>query len=120
MAKDNGTNISPEMNLGDLGMIRNILVGPQMTAIEERITALEKELSSRTADIQKDIENLDKKSSKAIETLEKSSGANMEKIERQIEKRLDQLSRQLEDTSAKDKARIGKMLSDMGKKLMDS
>ncbi len=116
---ENGTT-NAEMNLGDLGQIRNILMGPQMSAFEERFKAMEAKMAAHSKDITERLSDLEKNSQKAMDTLEKGANSNYERLEKMVEKKLDLLSKKLDDTSSKDKARIGKLLSDMGKKLMDS
>lgn len=117
---ENGTSTGADLNLGDLGQIRNILMGQQMSAYEARFKALEEQLNSEAAANAKRLEELEKETRKSIEAMEKGSNASFERLEKMVEKKLDQLTKKLEDSSLRDKNRIGKLLSDMGKKLMEA
>jgi len=117
---ENGTTKKGEIDLGDLGQIRNILMGQQMSAYEQRFVALEAQILEQSKLLSSRLNELEKSTEKSMEVLDKGSNDNLERLEKLIEKKLEQLNKRLDDTSTKDKAKIGKMFADMSKKLLDS
>ncbi|NNE29484.1 MAG: hypothetical protein HKN16_07595 [Saprospiraceae bacterium] len=117
---ENGKSLGPEVNLGDLGLIRNILVGPQMEALQKRLDDLEAIVSENATSFEKRIGAAEKNGNKSVQTLQKTTDTNFEKLEKLIEKKVEQLNKRLDDSCDKERARIGKLLSDVGKKLLDS
>lgn len=107
------------VDLGELGMIRNILMGQQINEWETQYAKLESEVKLRTSELSAQIKQIEKASSKETLSLHKELLDKIEKMEKQFTKRFEQLEDRLEDTSLRDQRKIGKLLADMGKKLLE-
>jgi len=111
---DNSNN---SMNLGEIGTIRNILVGEQMTEFELRFKELEEQMANFRGEMLLKIQESDKTSTSAMGDLEKV----FEKKLAEFEAILDQ-NRNLFDSLQKDRSEdrevIGKLLIDFGNKLL--
>lgn len=108
------------MDLGELGMIRNILVGQQMTEWDAKFEKLTNALQNHSELFEDQIGVLEKSSNKEFQNLEKQWDERFTKMEKLIEKRMANLEDKIIDSSSKDRQKIGKLLSDIGKKLMES
>ena len=108
------------MDLGELGMIRNILMGEQVNEFQAKFVEIEGQLSESSNSLELRIKELEKTAFNAQATMQKELSARMDKMEKNVQKRLEQLEEKLVDTSQKDRQKVGKLLADIGKKLMDS
>jgi len=119
MANDKNKE-SGGLDLGELGMIRNILMGQQVTEFEARFTNIESDISQNNAALETRIAELEKAAFNAQDAMQKDMHARLDKLEKSVEKRLDQLENKLVDTSQKNRQKVGKLLADIGKKLLES
>ncbi len=118
MANNDSSNGSKGLNLGEIGMIRNILMGEQIgefeqkfNALQEQIQTLEKELSSR-------IENLDQSTQKSFSEMDKNTKNSFAESEKQIANHIEKINNRIDKVSKDDKMRLGKMLDKVSKQLM--
>lgn len=118
---DNGknTNESGAMNLGEISTIRDILMGQQMSDYEQRFQEMENQMATMVEALEGQIDRLQNETNSQSNHLEKSLSSQLSSLDKALSKRLEQLENKLQQTSQKDKAKIGKMLADMGKKLME-
>ena len=118
---DNGNknNKTAPMNLGEISTIRDILMGSQMNEYDHRFSTLEAKIAEVTEMLEAQIDAASNKAASDTMALEKSVNDQLISLENAIGKKLDQLDSKLLQTSKKDKAKIGKMLADMGRKLME-
>jgi len=119
MANEKKTGVEG-MDLGELGMIRNILMGQQISEWEVKYNELNDSLLAHTNDLEERISTLDKSSSKEMTTMERELSDRLEKLERTFEKRLENLETKMMASDQKDRQKIGKLLSEIGKKLLES
>lgn len=108
------------MNPGEISTIRNILMGQQMSEYDRRFKALEDRLLEMMETLEVQINNHHDQAVDRNNQLNKSLTDQINSLDRAIGKRLEALENKLQQTSTKDKAKIGKLLADMGKKLMES
>ena len=118
---DNGNNSSKNdtLNVGEISTIRDILMGQQMSEYDLRFKALEERMMEMMDTLDTQINDNNNQAIDQRNRMEKSLTDQLNNLDKAIGKRLEALENKLQQTSTKDKARIGKMLADMGKKLME-
>lgn len=116
---DNGNNKNGTMSLGEISTIRDILMGQQMSEYDTRFKAMEERIAELTESLEAQIDQVQNETTSNNNGLEKSLTSQINSLDKALSKRLEQLENKLQQTSQKDKAKIGKMLADMGKKLME-
>ncbi len=115
--KNNSTN---GVDLGELGMIRNILMGQQISEWETKYTEINQDLEARAQELEELIANQGQIADRELSAIDKAVGARMDKLEKSMDKRFEQLEQKLVDATQKDRHKMGKMLSEIGRKLMES
>lgn len=118
---ENGKNTkdSGGMNLGEISTIRDILMGQQMSEYERRFKEMESQMAAMVESLEGQIDQLQNATEGQANQLEKGLTSQLNSLDKALSKRLEQLENKLQQTSQKDKAKIGKMLAEMGKKLME-
>jgi len=104
---------------GDLGMIRDILMGPQMVKIEERFNSIFEKINALEAEVQEKIDQLNSKSNQ-LYSLEKEVDTQFTALEKRIETSVEKLEQMVLKVDNNSKQKLGKMLADVGQKLMES
>ena len=118
MAKDKNDD-TVGMDLGELGMIRNILMGQQISEWEVKYSEINQDLEARAQELENLINSRSESADSEMSEMDKAITARLNKLEKNLEKRLDQLEQKLVDSSQKDRHSMGKMLAEMGRKLME-
>lgn len=118
---DNGTDTkkSGSMSLGEISTIRNILMGQEMSEYDRRFKELEDRIAAMNEALETQIDHAQNEANSQSNTLEKNLNSQINSLDKALSKRLEQLETKMLQTSQKDKNKIGKMLLDMGKKLME-
>ena len=114
MANDN----EGKVNLNDIGMIRNILMGEQISDFEKRFNALQGQMKDLEKQLQDKINDLGDANKAAHSELEKKVDQRFETIEKLILSSIEKLDKRLDKVSRDDKMRLGKMLERVSKQLM--
>lgn len=109
---------SQNLGLGELSTIRDILMGQQMAEYEKRFASLTQDLSASNGHLNARLDELRENSWAKVESLEAELKARLDQLERLMSEKLDQLNTKVSQTSTSDKAAIGKMLAEIGQKLM--
>ena len=115
--KNDSTN---GMDLGELGMIRNILMGQQISEWEIKYSEINQDLEARAKELESLIANQGQSAERELSAIDKAVGARMDKLEKSMDRRFEQLEQKLIDVTQKDRHKMGKMLSEIGRKLMES
>ncbi len=117
MSKKENNNAT--MMPGEIGMIRDILMGPQMVKIEERFEALNAKFQELEESLDRKSQDLEQKATQ-LSSLEKEVDTQFSAIEKKLESSVEKLEKMIEKVDTTSKAKLGKMLSDIGQKLMDN
>ena len=115
MANDNNNN---SMNINDLGTIRNILMGEQITEFEKKFNALEEQVKALEEQLSSKVESLESANNATHATMQKEANMRFEEIEKMIMSNIAKLDKKLDKVSRDDKMRLGKMLDKVSKSLM--
>jgi len=117
MSKKENNNAT--MIPGEIGMIRDILMGPQMVKIEERFETLNAKFQQLEEQLEKKGQELEQKANQ-LRSLEKEIDTQLAALEKRLETNVEKLEGMIQKTDTNSKAKLGKMLSDIGQKLMDN
>ncbi len=114
--KDNPTNGS--LNLGEIGTIRNILMGDQITEYELKFRELEEQVQKIQAQMHLDLDGAFKKQAKDAASLKKDMEQRVNAMEATIKKTSNQLNNAIAEQNASTKEEIGKLLVKLGQQLL--
>ena len=118
MANNENNNSTPGMNLGEIGMIRNILMGEQIGEFEQKFNQLQEELKVLEEQLNSKINALESSTQKSFSDMEKDANLKFEDIEKQILSNINKLNTKIDKASKDDKVRLGKMLEKVSKQLI--
>ena len=116
MADNNNGNGG--MNLGEIGMIRNILMGEHINNFEQQFQKLQDQVEALENRLNDKIAKLDDATQKSFGDMQKSSDAKFEDIQKQLMANVEKLNNTIDKVSAADKMKLGKMLDKVSKQLM--
>jgi len=100
------------MSLGELGTIRDILMGPQIAALEERIAMLEDKLKSKISDVDSNHKSRSKE-------MEKDLMARIGQLEKALNTSTEDINDTLKKQRKEDRQKIGKLLFDLSQHFLD-
>ena len=118
--KENNQKASVEdpKTIGDISIIRNILMGQQMAEYQEKFDQLNNRLDLMEESFNNKLQKMTKASEESSQNLEKEMTANFKQLEKLIQNSISMLDKKLEKVSIEDKKRLGKMMGDLSKKLI--
>jgi gas vesicle protein len=113
--------MSEKMNnkFGEIGTIRDILMGQQMDEYELRFNEIKDLIAKLKEDITKQLDDQGDQFSKALKKLSEETDNRFEKLEKLLEKKIETLQDKVEKNRNSDKHKLGKMLTKIGEQLMD-
>lgn len=115
---DNDKGNGNGLNLGEIGMIRNILMGEQINAFEKQFNQIQDQISQLKEELNAKIETLDTSTQQSFSTIKSESDLKFEDIEKQLLANVEKLNNRIDKVSTADKMRLGKMLDKVSKQLM--
>ena len=104
---------------GEIGTIRDILMGQQMSEYEDRFTEIKQMLTTLENDLRKVINEQDVKFSQKLDDLTKETNNRFEMLEKLLEKNVTSIQKQMDQNRKTDKHKLGKMFAKIGAQLMD-
>ena len=107
------------LNMGEIGTIRNILMGQQMSEYAQRFQTQEHRIAELEQAINNRIDELAKQTDDRFDRLEKEVANRFDKIERLLSDQNASLNNKIEQTSSHDKVALGQLLGEMSKKLLE-
>lgn len=114
----NKENPKNGISIGEIGTIRNILMGDQMSAYETRFKELEEQLNASQSKMSETLKGQTSQLANDIKDLQKS----MEEQIKSIQKSLEDQKRAMDEivnNSNTDKERLGKLLIELGNQVMN-
>ncbi|MEY4903667.1 MAG: hypothetical protein RLZZ292_1482 [Bacteroidota bacterium] len=116
---NNSTSSKSAMpSLGDLGMIRDILMGEHINNFETQFDITTQRINALEAEIKASIQALDEKTTAHFAKLTQDTNTRLASLQQSLEQNVAQLTQQLAAKSKEDKHSLGLMLVEMGKQLM--
>ena len=104
--------------LGDISMIRDILMGQQINDYESRFADVSNRINQLEADLRNSIQSLDEKTEANLARLTQDMNDRLEKLRQHMDSQINILNNKIQDTSAKDRAKIAGLLVEVSKKLV--
>ncbi len=118
MADKNTNNGADNFGLGEISTIRNILMGQQMNEYEQRFGHLEDKLVAASEEQGEKLATFQKETALRLENIEKEMSARFDNLENMLRDGLETLQSQTESNRTSDNDSLGKMLAEVGQKLM--
>jgi len=106
------------LKLGEIGMIRNILMGEQINDFEEKFNIVQDQIRQLEQQLNEKIDALGNTTEASFSKMEKSNQSHFEEIEKQLIANVEKLNNRIDKVSTADKMRLGKMLDKVSKQLM--
>jgi len=104
--------------LSEISTIRNILMGQQMSEYESQFNKVSDEIASARGHFTAELNAQDEKTDRHFQQLEKDMNERFDRLEKLLADHVHRLDDKLLKISKSDKNDLGKMLSDLSKKLM--
>ncbi len=105
--------------IGELSTIRNILMGQQMNEYESQFHQIDQQMATMKADFSRDLAALGTQTDDRFQRLEKDMNDRFDRLEKLLADHVARLDKKSQDTSRNDKNKIGKLLADISKKLIE-
>jgi len=118
MAEKNTNKGADNFGLGEISTIRNILMGQQMNEYEQRFGHLEEKLVSASEEQGEKLTKSQKETEARLDNLEKEMSARFDSLEKMLKEGLEKLQSQTDLNRTSDNDSLGKMLAEVGQKLM--
>lgn len=115
---DKETKSNPTPGLGDIGMIRDILMGQQINEFDRKFNELESSLHQTEQTINEKILNLKNQTDAKFSSLEKEIHERFDLLEKLVKENTNMLMETIKQTSKNDRHNMGKIFSEMSQKLM--
>lgn len=112
MAKKEDNNGS---SLGDITLVRNILMGKQMDEYDGRFTTLENQLQEQEVIFKQKIQALEKQMADQLAQMQKDMSTRVNSLEGLLQNTNAQMSQQ----RAQERQKLGEMLVEMGNRLLE-
>lgn len=104
--------------LGEINMIRDILMGRQISEFQQKFDAVEEKTNHLNKLIDEKFKILEGELRSKIDEIENNVNVRLDSLENMIKDNVADLEWKISDTSKNDKEMIGHMLQEMGKKLI--
>lgn len=106
------------INLGELGTIRNILMGQQMAEYERSFSEVNDTINKKEAERNQQIEELENRMNERFANLEKDMNSRFDRLEALLMQNVKQINEHIAASSVKDKADLGKLLATVSAQLI--
>lgn len=104
--------------LGDISMIRDILMGQQINDFDQRFTEIADRIAALEKDLRSSIQMLDDRTETHFVKHTNEFNEKLEKLRHHLDNQVDMLKNKIENTSKTDKASLSKLLVEMSQKIM--
>jgi uncharacterized protein (DUF885 family) len=105
--------------LGDISVIRNILFGQQSAEFQSSFESFKARMDAKDLEHDERFNRLEANFKQQIEALTKDMHQQVNQLETQLKQTQAQLNDKIATTSKNDKAMIGNLLMEIGKKIAD-
>lgn len=105
--------------LGDISMIRDILMGQQMNDYDARFNEVNKRIQQLEQDLRQTIKSLEDRTHQRIQQLTDETNDRFARLQQNLDDNTKMLEDRIARTSKADKAIIGAMLIEIGKQLVN-
>lgn len=113
-----GTSPAGAGGLGDISMIRDILMGQQINEFDKKFNELDSSLNTIENALNEKIRLLKQQNEQRFDALEKEVHERFDLLEKLVRENTQMLMETIKQSSKNDKHSIGKLFSEMSQKLM--
>ncbi len=106
------------LHLGEITTIRDILMGQQMEEYEERFENMEAANAQQNQEVKSQLQELERKSNERMAGIEKNINDRLSKLEKILQENLTSMNQKVEDNSKGNRQMFGKLLMELGEKIM--
>ncbi len=104
--------------LGDISMIRDILMGQHINDIDQRFAEIADRMAALEKDLRSSIQMLDDRTEAHFAKHTNEFNEKLEKLRHHLDNQVDMLKNKIENTSKTDKATLSKLLVEMSQKIV--
>jgi hypothetical protein len=108
------------MGFGDIGMIRNILMGQHISEFEAKFNQINDRQDAELSSGQTALKSLEASTNQRLHELEKRTEDRFSMLEAMVKDRVEMLQKNIATTSQADKHALGKLLADISNSLLNS
>jgi hypothetical protein len=108
------------MGFGDIGMIRNILMGQHISEFEAKFNQINDRQDKELANGQADLQSLEAATNQRLQALEKRTEDRFALLEAMVKDRVEMLQKNIAATSQADKHALGKLLGEISNSLLNA
>ncbi len=105
--------------LGDISMIRDILMGQQMNDYDSRFGEVNKRIQQLELDLRQTIKSLEDRTHQRMQQMTEENNERFARLQQNLDDNTKMLEDRIARTSKADKAIIGAMLIEIGKQLVN-
>ncbi|MFK7809580.1 MAG: hypothetical protein AB8F74_17380 [Saprospiraceae bacterium] len=117
MANNNNKN-QTGANLAEISTIRDILMGQQINQYEENFQRIQDEIENLRTELEEKLKAVDHFHKFAMIDFSKETNQRFNKVEKNLAKQVENLENKIRSSSTADKKELGRMMTNIGKKLM--
>jgi DNA anti-recombination protein RmuC len=110
-------NEVPTEKSGDIGTIRNILMGQQMAEYQSEFAGIRQKMTDDHADLTGKLKAFGEETDERFAKLEKEIAERFDRLEKLVKENVERLDQKFHEMSKADKQDLGQMLAEISKKL---
>jgi len=117
-SKNNVKQGNGSMNIGDISIIKDILIGQEVELIDNRFAELESKLGDTGADHRQNLTTLKKQTTERLNALDKRLSDKLAELEKSMNQQMKDLEKQILNVSKSDKQSLASMLQQLSSNLI--
>ncbi|MBP7272867.1 MAG: hypothetical protein KA974_03450 [Saprospiraceae bacterium] len=106
------------LSLGDLGMIREILVGQQMSQIEHRFAEMSEIIEQLRGEVVSTRKTMEKEMAQQMSSMERETASRFDKLEKHFNTELEKLRSDATNMTNTERQKLGNLLAQMAQTLL--
>ncbi len=117
MANANNNGALNNSAFGDIGMIRDILMGQQISEYEQRFREMEESFARQENIFNEQIHTMRQQNEERLIAMEHDVAQKFDRLEKLLKENVQDIKNSMAANSSGDKQALGSLLAEMGKKL---
>lgn len=117
-SKNNAKQGNGSMNIGDISIIKDILIGHEVELIDNRFAELESKFDDAGSEHRQNLATLKKQTSERLNALDKHLSDKLVEMEKSMSQQMKDLEKQILNVSKSDKQSLATMLQQLSSNLI--
>lgn len=117
-SKNNENKGNSSMNIGDISIIKDILIGQEVASIDNKFAELESKFSDAEVEHRQNLATLKKQTTESLNTLDKHFNDKFAEMEKLMNQQVKDLKEQIFNVSKSDKESLASMLQELSSNLI--